>query len=62
MSWYKIISYLINASIAIVICQTIYDKLTEFTKAECWGLALGTFLVIYYSCKTAIDDTRSDSK
>ncbi len=57
MNWYKMISYLISAAIAVVIFQSIYDKVTDFTKIECWGLALGTFLAIYYSCKTAIDES-----
>lgn len=57
MNWYRMISYLISAAIAVVIFQSIYDKVTDFTKIECWGLALGTFLAIYYSCKTAIDES-----
>lgn len=57
MNWYKTISYLINATIAIIIFQSIYDKVSDFTKIECWRLALGTFLAIYYSCKTAIDES-----
>lgn len=62
MTWYKIISYFINVVIAVVILQSIYNKLTDFTKWDCWSLAFGTFLAIYYSCKAAIDDSRSDSK
>lgn len=59
MNWYKMISYLINAVIAIVIFQSIYSKLTELSNWNCWGLALATFLGIYYSCKTAIDESNN---
>ena len=62
MKWNRIISYLINAAIAIVILQSIYSQLNELTELKSWVLAFGTFLAIYYSCKAAIDDSRSDSK
>ena len=59
MNWYKMISYLINAVIAVILFQSIYDKLTDVTKLESWGLAGVTFLGIYYSCKTAIDESNN---
>lgn len=59
MNGYKTILYLLNATIAIIIFQTIYYKVADFTKLECWSLALGTFLAIYYSCKTAIDESNN---
>ena len=62
MNWYRVISYLINAVIAVAIIQSIYKELTDLSVLKTWGLSLATFLGIYYSCKQAIDDTRSDTK
>lgn len=63
MNWYKAISWFLDAAMAIVLFHFIYEKLGGIeSKLSVWGYAVGTFLAIYYSCKVAMYDTRSDTK
>lgn len=62
MKWYNVLSYLINAAIAVFIFHSIYVELTDLPTMKTWGLSLATYLAIYYSCKTSIDDSRPDTR
>ena len=51
----------LDAAMTIVLFHSIYEKVGGF-ELSVWGYAVLTFLAIYYSCKVAMYDTRSDTK